>query len=180
MLDPDKPDWIFREQSHVGVLCADIERTMAEYGQLGYTFALRSGEITLRRPGLGPQDPFTARSAWSLQGPPHIELGEVVDAGGEPTLWPSRGHDHVEHVGYWVDNLAAASACLESLGFPLEATPAGDDTRPLGFCYHRTPSGARIELEDGPMRKALLAEQFARVRAGDTSAIGYTPFADQK
>jgi len=176
VLDPDQPDWIFREQSHIGIVCEDIERTMGEYGRLGYTFALREGEMTLRRPGLPAQDPFRARSAWSLQGPPHIELGEIADAGGEPYLWPSRGHDHVEHVGYWVDDLAAASACLEGLGFPLEATPAGDDTRPLGFCYHRTPSGARIELEDGPMRKALLAEQFARVRSGDTSPIAYTAF----
>lgn len=176
MLDSTRPDWMFREQSHIGIVCADIERTMAEYRQLGYTFAVRAGEITLRRPGLGPQDPFFARSAWSLQGPPHIELGEVADAGSLPHLWPAHGHDHVEHVGYWVDDLAAASAALEQMGFPLEATPAGDDSRPLGFCYHRTPSGTRIELEDGPMRKQLLAEQFERVRSGDSSPIGYTPF----
>jgi catechol 2,3-dioxygenase-like lactoylglutathione lyase family enzyme len=176
MLDPSVPGWIFREQSHVGIVCEDIERTIAEYEQLGYTFVLRSGETVLRRPGLPAQEPFTVRSAWSLQGPPNIELGEVANAGPQPHLWPSRGHDHVEHVGYWVEDLAAASTCLQKLGFPLEATPAGDDTRPLGFCYHRTPSGARIELEDGPMRKQLLAEQFARVRSGDTSVIEYTPF----
>jgi hypothetical protein len=175
-LDPTKPDWIFGEQSHNGIVCEDLERTIAEYGQLGYTFAMRAGEISLRRPGLQARDPFLARSAWSLQGPPHIELAEVADSGALPYLWPSRGHDHVEHVGYWVDDLAGASALLEQLGFPLEATPAGDDTRPLGFCYHRTPSGARIELEDGPMRKPLLAEQFARVRSGETGPIAYTPF----
>lgn len=178
MLNPDKPDWIFREQSHIGVVCEDIEKTIAEYELLGYTFALRSGSVVLRRPGLGPQDPFSARSAWSLQGPPHVELGEIAGAGGVPHLWPSRGHDHVDHVGYWVDDLAAASAVLEANGFPLEATPAGDDTRPLGFCYHRTPSGARIELEDGPMRKQILAEQFARVRAGETGVLAYVPFAE--
>lgn len=177
VLDPSSTDWIFREQSHVGVVCEDIEKTMAEYELLGYTFVLREGTVTLRRPGLETQEPFTARSAWSLQGPPHIELGEVVGLGGEPQLWPSRGHDVIEHVGYWVDDLAAASALLESKGFPLEATPAGDDTRPLGFCYHRFPGGVRIELEDGPMRKRMLAEQFERVRTGDTSVIAYRPFA---
>jgi catechol 2,3-dioxygenase-like lactoylglutathione lyase family enzyme len=176
MLDPAAPDWIFREQSHVGIVCEDIERTMAEYGRLGYTFVLREGEITLRRPGLPAQDPFLARSAWSIQGPPHLELAQVGDMGGQPFLWPSRGHDHVEHVGYWVDDLAGVSARLERLGFPLETTPAGDDSRPLGFCYHRTPSGARIELEDGPMRKAMLAEQIARALSGDDSPIVYTPF----
>jgi catechol 2,3-dioxygenase-like lactoylglutathione lyase family enzyme len=178
VLDPDKPDWIFREQSHIGVVCEDIERTIAEYERLGYTFVLRSGTVTLRRPGLGPQDPFSARSAWSLQGPPHIELGEIADAGGAPYLWPSRGYDHVEHVGYWVDDLAAASALLEETGFPLEATPEGDDTRPMGFCYHRTPSGARIELEDGPMRKRILAGQFDRVRRGETGVIAYVPYVN--
>jgi catechol 2,3-dioxygenase-like lactoylglutathione lyase family enzyme len=177
LLDPDQPDWIFRQQSHVGIVCEDLDRTIAEYGQLGYTFAVRQGEITLRRPGLGPQDPFSVRSAWSLQGPPHIELGEVADAGSEPYLWPSRGHDHVEHYGFWVDDLVAASALLEERGFPLEITPAGDDTKPLGFCYHRTPSGARIELEDGPTRRPMLEAQFARVRSGDTSPTVYTPVA---
>jgi catechol 2,3-dioxygenase-like lactoylglutathione lyase family enzyme len=177
MLDADKPDWLFREQSHIGVVCHDIERTIAEYELLGYTFVLRSGSLALRRPGFAEHEAFNARSAWSLQGPPHIELAEVVDAGRTPYLWPSRGHDHVEHVGYWVDDLVAASAALEALGFPLEATPAGDDTRPLGFCYHRSPSGGvRIELEDGPMRKQILAKQFARVRAGETGVIAYQPF----
>jgi len=177
MFDPDASDWIFREQSHVGIVCEDIERTMAEYERLGYSFVLREGNITLRRPGLGPQEPFAARSAWSLQGPPHVELGEVAGRGGQPTLWPCRGHDHVEHVGYYVDDLAGASARLEQMGYPLEATPAGDDTRPLGFCYHRLPGGVRIELEDGPMRKRLLAEQIDRVRRGETGVIAYTPYA---
>lgn len=73
----------------------------------------------------------------------------------------------MDHVGYWVDDLAAAPGLLERCGFPLEASPDGDDTKPLGFCHHRTPSGARIELEDGPMRRQILAEQFARVPRGD-------------
>lgn len=179
MLDPEKPDWIFREQSHIGIVCENIERTIAEYEQLGYTFALRAGSATMRRPGLDPQEPFSARTAWSLQGPPHIELAEVADVGGQPYLWPSRSHDHVEHVGYWVDDLAAASALLEQMHYPLEATPAGDDTKPLGFCYHRTPSGVRIELEDGPMRKRILDEQFERVRQGDTGLIDYVPYVGQ-
>jgi hypothetical protein len=29
------------------------------------------------------------------------------------------------------------------------------------------------------MRKALIEQQFARVRAGDTSIIEYVPFADR-
>ena len=178
VLDPEQPGWIFSEPSHIGVICEDIEKTMAEYERLGYTFAFRSGSVTLRRPGLGPQEEFTARSAWSLQGPPHIELGEVAGLGGLPHIWPPRGHDHVDHVGYWVDDLAAASARLEELGYPLEMTPAGDETRPLGFCYHRTPSGARIELEDGPMRKRILAEQFERVRRGETGVQAYRPFVE--
>ena len=167
--------WIFSEMSHFGIIVTDIERTIADYEQLGYAFALRSGGVELRRPGLPPQ-PLQARSAWSLQGPPHIELGEVVGLGGDPTPWPDRGHDYVDHVGYWVDDLPAASALLEAHGFPLELTPASDATRPTGFCYHRTPHGARIELEDGPMRKRILQEQFERIRRGETGVIEYVPF----
>ena len=177
LLDPDGPGWIFREQSHIGITSNDIHRTIAAYEELGYTFVVRSGELTLRRPGLEAQEPFTALSAWSLQGPPHIEIAENADAGGHPLLWPSRGEDYIDHVGYWVDDLVAASAKLEEIGFPMEATPAGDATRPLGFCYHRLPSGVRVELEDGPMRKQILAAQFDRVRAGETGIISYAPFA---
>ena len=170
--------WIFREMSHFGIIVTDIERTIADYEQLGYSFALRSGAVELRRPGLPPQ-PLQARSAWSLQGPPHIELGEVMGLGGDPTPWPRRGHDYGDHVGYWVDDLPAASALLEANGFPLELTPAGDEARPIGFCYHRTPHGARIELEDGPMRKRILQEQFERVRRGETGVIDYVPFTQR-
>jgi|GEM_PF-2711928 len=176
MIDPEAPGWIFRDQSHIGVISADLDRTLAEYGLLGYTFAVRSGPARLWRAGIGVQEPFVVRSAWSLQGPPHIEVSETADVGHEPFIWPARGGDYVDHAGYWVDDLTAASARLVELGFPLELTPASDAGGPIGFCYHRTPSGARIELEDGPMRKALLAEQFARVRSGDTSTIEYVPF----
>ncbi|MBM3678088.1 MAG: VOC family protein, partial [Actinobacteria bacterium] len=110
LTSPDAPAWIFKQISHVGLIVVDIERTMEEYGRLGFTFVLRSGEVTIRRPGMGPQDPFTARSAWSLQGPPHIELGEVVGKSSEPQVWVDRGHDYVDHAGYWVDDLARASA----------------------------------------------------------------------
>jgi catechol 2,3-dioxygenase-like lactoylglutathione lyase family enzyme len=179
VINPDARDWIFKQISHVGLIVVDIEKTIEEYGRLGYTFALREGTVQIRRPGMGPQDPFSARSAWSLQGPPHIELGEVVGKSSEPQIWVDRGHDYVDHAGYWVDDLEKASATLEACGFPLELAPAGDDTRPLGFCYHRTPSGARIELEDGPMRRAILEQQFERVRQGETGVMTYTPFASE-
>jgi len=170
VLNPDRIDWIFREQSHIGVVCEDIEVTIAEYELLGYTFVLRSGTLTPRRPGMGPQDPFAARSAWSLQGPSACRAGRgSPTVARSPICGPPRGHDHVEHVGYYVDDLAAASALLQERGFP-----AGDDGRRAmtraarwGSATTRTPSGARIELEDGPMRKRMLAEQFARVRSGE-------------
>jgi hypothetical protein len=66
------------------------------------------------------------------------------------------------------------------MNYPLEATPDGGGTTPLGFCYHRTPSGVRIELEDGPMRKRIIEEQFERVRQGDTSLIDYVPYVGLK
>jgi len=173
LLVPSDRRWIFKEQSHVGVVCADIEKTIADYEKLGYTFALRCGTTRRWRPGLGVSEARDIRSAWSLQGPPHIEIAEVAGSGIEPLLWPRRGHDYVDHTGYWVDDLQAASAQLEDLGFPLEMTPAGNDGHPNGFCYHRSPGGIRIELEDGPMRKEMLREQLDRVRNGDTSVIEY-------
>ena len=57
---------------------------IALQAQQSATFVLRSGEARMRRPGMGEMDPFEARSAWSLQGPPHIELGEVIGRSNEP------------------------------------------------------------------------------------------------
>jgi catechol 2,3-dioxygenase-like lactoylglutathione lyase family enzyme len=158
---------IFGEMSHWGLICVDMDKTIAEYERLGYRFSRRDARLQLWRPEIGFVPEFDVRSAWSIQGKPHLELGEAMGVGGEPYLWPRRDHDHVDHVGYFVDDIATASRFLQSHGFPLEVTQAAGAPEVSGFCYHRTPSGARIELQDGPVFKKFLAERIARVLSGD-------------
>jgi hypothetical protein len=162
---------VFGEMSHWGLICLDIDKTIAEYERLGYRFSRRDARLQLWRPGVGNLPEFVARSAWSIQGAPHLELGEVMDAGSEPYLWPRRDHDYVDHVGYFVDDIVAASGFLEARGFPLEVTPAAGAPTVSWFCYHRTPSGGRIELQDGPGFKRSLAARIARVLGGDERPV---------
>ena len=166
-LESDFTQSIFGEMSHWNIVCVDIDSTIREYERLGYRFSRRDATLQLWRPGIGELPEFTVRSAWSIQGTPHLELGEAMDAGPEPYLWPRRDHDYVDHVGYFVDDLAEASTILEAHGFPLEMTLAEGAPSATVFCYHRTPSGARVELQDGPVFKALLAARIERVMAGD-------------
>jgi catechol 2,3-dioxygenase-like lactoylglutathione lyase family enzyme len=73
---------------------------------------------------------------------PHLELIRQVPG----TIWtvPVGGGAH--HLGYWVDDLAAAAAQLEHSGYRLEARPSGDTLSM--FAYYTDPSGVRIEIVD--------------------------------
>src|SRR6476646_9311770 len=82
------------------------------------------------------QVPF--RFVYSLQAP-HIELITAVPG----TLWTATGVSAVHHLGYFVDDIAAASAHLEQSGFELEVRPAGDTST---FAYFIDPVGVRIEI----------------------------------
>lgn len=82
------------------------------------------------------QVPF--RFVYSLQAP-HIEL--ITEVPG--TLWTATGGPAVHHLGYFVDDIAAASVHLEQSGFQLEVRPAGD---PSTFAYFIDPVGVRIEI----------------------------------
>ncbi len=162
---------LFGEMSHWGLICVDIDKTIADYERLGYRFSRRDAKLDLWRPDVGRLPEFTVRSAWSIQGAPHLELGEAMDAGSEPYLWPRREHDYVDHVGYFVEDLVAASRLLQANGFPLEVTLAAGAPTVTWFCYHRTPSGGRIELQDGPGFKPSLAARIERVLSGDERPV---------
>lgn len=72
---------------------------------------------------------------------PHLELIQEVPG----TVWtapPGGAH----HVGYWVDDIAAAAAQLEHAGYRLEARPSGEVLST--FAYYSNPGGVRIEIVD--------------------------------
>src|SRR3546814_16091613 len=52
----------------------------------------------------------TTSYALSKEGPHHVELGQSI----EGTLWTTPTPGHAHHVGYWVDDVVAASRALRS------------------------------------------------------------------
>lgn len=100
----------------------------------------------------GYQLPF--RFMYSLQAP-HIEL--IAEVRG--TLWTATGSAAAHHLGYFVDDIAAASTQLERAGFQLEAKSGGD----IGssFAYFIDPMGVRIEI----VNRALFPDWSAFLKA---------------
>ncbi|OBK46824.1 VOC family protein [Mycobacterium sp. 1081908.1] len=73
---------------------------------------------------------------------PHLELIQEVPG----TIWAAPPGGAAHHLGYWVDDLAAAAAELERTGYRLEARPSGDAL--TTFAYYTDPGGVRIEIVD--------------------------------
>ncbi|NKS56994.1 glyoxalase [Rhodococcus hoagii] len=83
------------------------------------------------------------RLGLSIDGPPHVELLREIP---ETSVW--QPHSGVHHLGFVVDDLAAASAALARRGAPLWMGGLGDGRCPVGTAYHRDALGLTIELLD--------------------------------
>ncbi|NTY58217.1 VOC family protein [Mycolicibacterium sphagni] len=123
---------------HIGLVVPDIDSAAKRLtASAGYewTNPLEYSMDVVTATG-NQQVPF--RFVYSLQAP-HIEL--IAEVPG--TIWTATGAAAVHHLGYFVDDIAAASAHLEQAGFQLEARPAGDTST---FAYFIDPVGVRIEI----------------------------------
>lgn len=139
---------------HTGIVVDDLQAAMDELGeQLGVTW--HEGGAAVRMSTDEGVRTVTTRYALSKEGPHHVELGQSI----EGTLWsaPSPGHAH--HLGYWVDDVVAASAALDELGSPRAATIAISDDAPPMCAYHRTTSGLYVEVVSRGLRRVLLPEE---------------------
>lgn len=138
---------------HFGMVVEDIEQGLAQVGAaLGLSWTeLTEREMTLRtaegtiRPRL--------RFAYSTTGTPHIELLEAVTG----TPWEAGGPGGWHHAGYWSEDLAADSARLAEQGAPRVVTYDSDREGPVGFAYHRLPTGQLVELVDASRREGFEA-----------------------
>jgi hypothetical protein len=140
---------------HTGIVVDDLDATMIELGeQLDVDWHQGGAEVQLIT-GDGARTVKT-RYALSTAGPHHVELTQSI----EGTLWTApapAGHAH--HLGYWVDDVAAASAALDQLGSPRVATLAMSDKAPPMCAYHRTTNGLYVEVVSRGLRRVLLPEQ---------------------
>jgi hypothetical protein len=141
---------------HTGIVVDDLAAAMDEYGEeLGVTWYEGGAEVRMRT--VEGVSTVTTRYALSKEGPHHVELGQSI----EGTLWSVVAPGHAHHFGYWVDDVAAASAALDALGSPRVATIAMNDDAPPMCAYHRTRNGLFVEVVIRGMRRFLLPEERA-------------------
>lgn len=136
---------------HTGIVVDDLAAAKAEMGErLGVTWFEGGAEVVL----LSADGPRTVQSAYALsqEGPHHIELAQSV-AG---TIWTASAPGHAHHLGYWVDDVAAASQALVEQGAPHVATVAMAVDAPPMCAYHRTANGLYVEVVSKKLRRVLL------------------------
>jgi hypothetical protein len=62
---------------------------------------------------------------------------------------------HAHHLGYWVDDVAAASDALIETGSERVVTITIKDGRPPMCAYHRSSSGLFVEIVDRALKPVL-------------------------
>jgi hypothetical protein len=90
--------------------------------------------------------PLRFRATSSVQGPPYIEIVHVSGPGDHP--WKASAHKSPVHIGYAVDDLAAASDALVAAGFPRIITADVPGQSAAIFAYHQGPGDILFELVD--------------------------------
>lgn len=100
---------------HVGLAVPDLERGMAEIGELfGLTWRpVVTRSMTIKDAEHRERD-VDVRVTFSLGGPFAVELWQAIP--GTPLATPEAGWFH--HLGYWVDDYAAEKHRLSELGHP--------------------------------------------------------------
>jgi catechol 2,3-dioxygenase-like lactoylglutathione lyase family enzyme len=126
---------------HTGLVVADLQNAIVSVTAAGgYTWT-KPVEATLAVATADAEYEVPFAFVYSIEAP-HLELIQAVPG----TIWAAPPGGAAHHLGYWVDDLAAAAAALDSAGYRLEARPAGDQLSM--FAYYVDPSGVRIEIVD--------------------------------
>jgi ketosteroid isomerase-like protein len=118
----------------VGVLVDDLDRAADELG--------RAVGLTFEAPRERRLGAWMIRTAFSLHGPPYVEL--IEGPPGSP--WDHAGHPGLDHLGFWSPDLEADRERLAREGLPV----AVDGTELGGpWLYHRADAaGMRLEHID--------------------------------
>ena len=142
--------------SHIGIIVPDLEQASADLSaMLGLSWAPAVEQVVVARSPQGRLE-TPVRLTWSHEGPPHLELLQA----GEGTPWDCGGARRLHHVGYWVDDVAAAVEDLRGSGLTLELAgvgPGGDDIADFAYLMDQE---LRVEVLDR-RRESRLARWFA-------------------
>ena len=130
----------------IGLVVQDVEKAKQELSG-PYALTWIDEERTIDVVHNGERKEIPLRYSISREGPVHVELIEGVE--GSP-WWPPHGLDHI---GLWADDLIVRASDLETSGWERQATYFSTSGAPLGFTYHRGPSGLRVEQVDDDRRQ---------------------------
>lgn len=139
---------------HLATVVADLESAQANCAKtLGLTWG-RHICHAIRFDTVAGVVPVDLRLAYSLEGPPHVEL--IQQRPG-----PIYGNLGLHHAAYWVDDVPSASARLEGAGWIRECVPVDEHGHWVGGAYHRSPDGLRVEIVSQPLSGPKLARYLA-------------------
>lgn len=145
----------FSNLFHTGIVVDDIDAAKTEYtDMLGVTWEF-TGELDM--PVWFPTGASTVSFcyAYTSEGPHRLEL--VRQQPG--TLWTVAGAGQVHHLGYWCDDIAAASAELANRGLRLCAKVGADDPDTAApIVIHQAKTGGYVELVDVAMRPIMFGD----------------------
>jgi len=126
---------------HAGIVVPDMDAAAQRLtAAAGYTWT-RPVEATLPITTADGDYDVPLRFVYSIEAP-HLEVVQEVPG----TVWTAGAGGAVHHLGYWVDDVAAAADGLQGAGYRLEARPAGPEIST--FAYLLDPTGVRIEIVD--------------------------------
>jgi hypothetical protein len=159
MAGPDAP-LRAEDNYHVGIVVDDPAATMKQLSSLfGYEWCDELGgavDVTL-----GGRDTTVDLRAWYSKTSPRLEIVQSIPG----TVWTPAQGSGIHHLGYWVDDVAAASAELERHGYQTEALGKRGVGAPY-WAYLRQPTGLRVEL----VSRALHPTMHAYFETGTVSA----------
>jgi catechol 2,3-dioxygenase-like lactoylglutathione lyase family enzyme len=138
---------------HTGIVVDDLEAAKEEFGRLlGVTWLEGGGKVKMH--AAGEASTVETRYAVSAAGPHHVELVQSVPG----TLYTSNGSGRAHHIGYWVDDVPAASEALVQTGLTNVVLISFGGGRPPITAYHEASNGFWIELVARSMKPLLFPQ----------------------
>lgn len=145
------------EMYHVGVVVPDVRAAMERYtAALGFTWT-EVGDSRFDCVVDGRRREACVAATYSRQGPPYLEIVQDLSGG----VFSETGAG-LNHVGFWVDDLAGEIRRLEAAGLPAVLRQVATEQRPESFSYHGDGTGLWWELVSRPVFAPRLQARLDR------------------
>jgi Glyoxalase/Bleomycin resistance protein/Dioxygenase superfamily len=129
---------------HIGYVVPDLSVALKDFGaflRVDWT-PITEKVRTVRSEG--DEQVLTFKVAYSVQGPPKIEVIEGIVG----TLWQADDGPRMHHIGVRMMNVDAESKRLRDMGMKQLAAGLHDDGR-VRWAFHPSPAGGLVELSSG-------------------------------